>query len=74
MRFSPEINMIATESSYLVCCATEHFIRYIATEAYKNAGDKGLNYKALADYIQNEEKMDFLQAIIPHKITVKKYR
>ncbi|CAO1430129.1 unnamed protein product [Diamesa serratosioi] len=74
MRFSPEINMIATESSYLVCCATEHFIRYIATEAYKNAGEKGLNYKALANYIQNEEKMDFLQAIIPHKITVKKYR
>lgn len=35
---------------------------------------KTVEYKQLADYVQNEEKMEFLHQILPKKITVKEFR
>lgn len=35
---------------------------------------KMVEYKQLADYVQNEEKMEFLHQILPKKITVKEFR
>ncbi|XP_070502777.1 chromatin accessibility complex protein 1 [Chironomus tepperi] len=74
MKMDPNItDNIANEATYLITSATEHFIRYLAKEAY-NLDKKALSYKSLAQYVQDEEKLDFLHQIIPHKITVRQYK
>lgn len=74
MRCDPNItNNINIDANYLVCAATEMFIKYLTKEVYEM--DKtALTYKNLAKFVQDEEKLDFLHQIIPHKITVKEYK
>jgi len=54
---------IAVEANYLICSATEHFIRWIAKEVYNLDDTKALSYKTLAQYVQDEEKLDFLHQV-----------
>jgi hypothetical protein len=49
------------------------FLQYFAKEAFQ-AGKKTLDYKNLADAVDNEECLDFLSAICPKKITVLEYK
>lgn len=53
---------IANEANYLITTATEHFIRFLSKEAY-NLDNKALSYKSLAQYVQDEEKLDFLHQV-----------
>ncbi|CAG9807377.1 unnamed protein product [Chironomus riparius] len=74
MKMDPNItDNIANEANYMICTATEYFIRYLSREAY-NLDKKALSYQSLAQYVQDEEKLDFLHQIIPNKITVRQYK
>lgn len=53
----------------------ELFIAYLANQTLKyTGGKKELNYNALSDFVQKEEKLEFLHQIVPKKITVKEFR
>lgn len=40
----------------------------------KNGNKKDLNYNDLSNFVQKEEKLEFLHQIVPKKITVKEFR
>lgn len=50
----------------------------MASKAHKKRLEKDkiktLDYKSLAEYVQNESKLEFLQQMVPKKVTVKEYR
>lgn len=56
-----------------MCRAAEMFIEHMAKGSHK-AGSKLLDYKDLAEYVQKNDNLEFLQQILPVKITVKQYR
>lgn len=64
---------INVEANYLVCQATKLFIEHLTKEVYE-MDKRCLTYTNLAKYIQNDEKLDFLHAVVPNKITVKDYK
>lgn len=64
---------ITVEANYLVCAAAELFIRHLAKEVH-DMDKRCLTYQNLAKYVQNDEKLDFLHAVVPNKITVREYR
>lgn len=70
---SDGINGINPEANYLVCTATEMFIKWMSKEAY-DLDTKALSYTSLSKFVQDNDKLDFLHQIIPHKITVKQYK
>lgn len=64
---------INVEANYLVCTATELFIRHLSKEAYE-LDKRCLTYNSLAKYIQSDNKLDFLHEVVPNKITVRDYK
>lgn len=77
MKMDPNItDQITIEANYLVCSATEIFIRKLVRDAFQaNKEDKEtLDYRNLAKYVQDHEDLDFLHAVLPNKITVKDYK
>lgn len=77
MKMDPNIpDIITIEANYLVCTATEIFLRKLVKESFQSqpAGKETLSYKALARFIQDDEKLEFLHGIAPTKITVKEYK
>lgn len=47
----------------------------LASEAYKDSRDKKkLDYKNLANVAHENDRLEFLQEIVPKKITVKQYK
>lgn len=64
---------ISVEANYLVCTATELFIRHLAKEVYQ-MDKRCLTYPNLAKYVHDESKLDFLQEVVPKKITVREYK
>uniref|UniRef100_A0A0K8TT29 Putative chromatin accessibility complex protein 1 n=1 Tax=Tabanus bromius TaxID=304241 RepID=A0A0K8TT29_TABBR len=62
---------ISSESLSVVTRATELFIQHLAKRAYETSDDSYLEYDHLAKLIGSEEKYEFLQQIIPKKLTAK---
>lgn len=53
----------------------ELFIGFLTQQTYKKNGNKkDLNYNDLSNFVQKEEKLEFLHQIVPKKITVKEFR
>lgn len=53
----------------------ELFISYLTQQTHKKcAHKKDLNYNDLSNFVQEEEKLEFLHQIVPKKITVKEFR
>lgn len=52
------------------------FIQLLSKESFKLCGQntKQLEYKQLAESVQNNDKLEFLHQILPKKITVKEFR
>lgn len=51
------------------------FISYLTQQTHKKcAHKKDLNYNDLSNFVQEEEKLEFLHQIVPKKITVKEFR
>lgn len=71
MMMDPNIcNSISQEANYLMCAATEMFVKHVTKEVYE-MDTKALSYKNLAKFVQDTEKLDFLHQIIPNKCTVR---
>ncbi|XP_035912212.1 chromatin accessibility complex protein 1 [Anopheles stephensi] len=73
MKTSPDMGNINPEALFLMCRAAEMFIEHMAKGAHR-PGKKSLEYKDLAQYVENDDKLEFLQQILPKKITVKEYK
>ena len=68
MKMDPNItDNISVEASYVICTATEHFIRWISKQVYEIDTKKTLSYQNLAKYVQDEERLDFLHQVMPNK-------
>uniref|UniRef100_A0A182QI48 Transcription factor CBF/NF-Y/archaeal histone domain-containing protein n=1 Tax=Anopheles farauti TaxID=69004 RepID=A0A182QI48_9DIPT len=73
MKTSPDMGNINAEALFLMCRAAEMFIEHMAKGAYQK-GSKTLEYKDLARFVESEDNLEFLQQILPNKITVKEYK
>ncbi|CAK9305024.1 unnamed protein product [Gordionus sp. m RMFG-2023] len=75
IKSSPDIeklNNISEDSLFTISKATELFIEYLATSCHKNAlYINDISYKNLANIVNSNESLEFLQDIIPHKMLVK---
>lgn len=58
------------------CFTQEMFIHELTKECYKlcDAKAKAVEYKQLAEYVQGQNKLEFLHQILPKKITVREFR
>ncbi|CAK1540306.1 unnamed protein product [Leptosia nina] len=74
MKSSPEVDAVGAESLYLVTKVTELFILDLAKRAFKNSKNNLLEYKHIAEVVQEDDSLDFLREIIPRKITVKQFK
>lgn len=64
--------MLRNPSTYV---SQELFIAFLTQQTYKKNGNKkDLNYNDLSNFVQKEEKLEFLHQIVPQKITVKEFR
>ena len=74
MKLDPNITEnISVEANYLVCAATELFVKYISKEVYE-MDRKCLSYQNLSKFIHDDSKLDFLHDVVPKKITVREYK
>ena len=74
MKSSPDVANISQESVFLITKATEHFVEHIArTTVETTQEDKAVTYNMLADIVDEDETLQFLQDIIPRKIKVKDF-
>jgi len=74
MKSSPEVSTISNESLFLVVKATELFVEELSKKTLKQSGSKqSVDYNFLADIIDQQETLQFLQDIIPKKIKYKDY-
>nr|XP_002126621.1 chromatin accessibility complex protein 1-like [Ciona intestinalis] len=74
MKSSPDVEHISPTALYAMTKATELFVSHLTTEAYeKNTSMFSVDYKSLADVVNNDETLEFLQEVVPHKITVRDY-
>lgn len=74
MKMDPSItDNITLEANYLMCAATELFIRHLAKEVYE-MDKRCLSYQNLSKYIQKDDRLDFLHDVVPEKITVREYK
>ncbi|GAB0094676.1 Chromatin accessibility complex 16kD protein [Sergentomyia squamirostris] len=77
MKSSADVGAITQEAIQLVARSTELFISNLAENAHKEQmknKEHQIVYKHLANYVQNESKLEFLQQMLPKKITVKQYK
>lgn len=60
MKMDPNItDNITVESNYLVCAATELFVKFLAKNVYE-MDSRCLDYQNLSKFVQEDEKLDFL--------------
>ncbi|XP_053675683.1 chromatin accessibility complex protein 1 [Anopheles nili] len=73
MKTSPDMGNINHEALFLMCRAAEMFIDHMAKGAHRE-GRKTLEYRDLAQYVEDDDKLEFLLQILPKKVTVKEYK
>uniref|UniRef100_A0A8C5WNF4 Chromatin accessibility complex protein 1 n=1 Tax=Laticauda laticaudata TaxID=8630 RepID=A0A8C5WNF4_LATLA len=76
MKSSPEVSSINPDAIFLTAKATELFVQYLATYAYRHGqGNKhrNLTYTHLSQAVQNSDTFQFLADIVPKKILANKY-
>ncbi|OWR42096.1 chromatin accessibility complex 16kD protein [Danaus plexippus] len=74
MKSSPEVDAVGPEPLYLVTKVTELFVTDLAKRAYKNSEKNFLEYKHIAEVVQQDDTLDFLREIMPRKITVRQFK
>ncbi|CAG4977178.1 unnamed protein product [Parnassius apollo] len=74
MKSSPEVDAVGPEPLHLVTKVTELFVIDLAKRAYKNTKGNMLEYKHIAEVVQEDDTLDFLREIMPRKITVRQYK
>lgn len=74
MKMDPNItDNITVEANYLACAATELFIKHLAKKVYE-MDKRCLSYQNLSKYISGDTKLDFLNEVVPKKLTVREYK
>ncbi|CAG0893609.1 unnamed protein product [Darwinula stevensoni] len=74
MKSSPETESIGQESVPLIAKATELFIQHLIRKALLRSKDgQHVTYGDLANIVQGIERYEFLQDIVPSKITYQQY-
>jgi len=74
MKSSPEVSTISNESLFLVVKATELFVEELSRKTLQQSDTKHcVDYNFLAEIIDTEDTLQFLQDIIPKKIKYKDY-
>ena len=62
MKSSPDVSNISQESLFLIAKSTELFIHHLTLKAIDRSPDKkNIEYRALADFVNGEDTMQFLQ-------------
>lgn len=75
MKSSPHSENIGQDAVLVVAKATEMFITQLTLDAAANSRKFTLlEYRDLATVVNSTDKLEFLTAIIPKKITVKEYK
>lgn len=74
MKSTEDAANISQDAIFLVTKATEMFINELTEKSF-DKGKKGntLKYEDLAEYVNNENNLEFLLQIIPKKISIKEY-
>ncbi|KAK7091836.1 hypothetical protein V1264_009469 [Littorina saxatilis] len=74
MKSSPDVSSISQEALFTTGKATELFIQALAKFSLEQSSDSSsLEYKDLAEIVNTESTLQFLQDIIPRKIKVRDY-
>ncbi|KAM4704910.1 chromatin accessibility complex protein 1 [Rhinophrynus dorsalis] len=76
MKSSPDVSSINQDSLMLTAKATELFVKFLASYAYKHGSGKDtktLTYDDLADAADESETFQFLSDILPKKILASEY-
>nr|CAB3230718.1 chromatin accessibility complex protein 1-like [Phallusia mammillata] len=73
MKSSPDVDHISPDALQAMSKATEMFVSYLSMKAHDHANKRSIEYKNLADVVNNDDVFGFLQEVIPHKITVREY-
>ncbi|XP_052722030.1 chromatin accessibility complex protein 1-like [Crassostrea angulata] len=74
MKSSPDVGSISHEALFLTGKATEMFVKNLATISREKSKDKmNVNYKDLAEVVNSDDVLQFLQDIIPRKIKAREY-
>ncbi|XP_041360701.1 chromatin accessibility complex protein 1-like [Gigantopelta aegis] len=74
MKSSPDVSSISQEALHLTGRATELFIHELAKCSLERSHQgMSVGYSELADIVNSEETLQFLQDIIPRKIKVSEY-
>ncbi|XP_023950054.1 chromatin accessibility complex 16kD protein [Bicyclus anynana] len=74
MKSSPDVDAVGPEPLYLVTKVTELFVTDLAKRAYKSNKTNLLEYKHIAEVVQEDDTLDFLREIMPRKITVRQFK
>ncbi|CAH0592808.1 unnamed protein product [Chrysodeixis includens] len=74
MKSSPDVEAVGAEPLYLVTKVTELFVTDLAKRAFKNSKNSLLEYKHIAEVVQEDDTLDFLREIMPRKITVRQFK
>lgn len=74
MKSSPEVANISPEAIYLITLSAELFIEHLGLMALRNSNSAmTVDYKDLANVVDERTSLDFLKGIIPKKIKAKDY-
>ncbi|CAG9136818.1 unnamed protein product [Plutella xylostella] len=74
MKSSPDVEAVGPEPLFLVTKVTELFVMDLAKRAFKTGKANILEYKNIADIVQEDDTLDFLREIMPRKITVRQFK
>jgi len=72
MKSDKDVKIISADALFLVTKSTEMFLEYLVKEAYKKTthdSRKILSYKDLATTVKDVDSLEFLDDIIPEKVT-----
>ncbi|KAK3088823.1 hypothetical protein FSP39_024203 [Pinctada imbricata] len=74
MKSSPDTSSISNEALFLTGKATELFVQNLARVSMESSTDKvNVGYTDLANVVNSDENLQFLQDIIPKKIKAREY-
>ncbi|KAL3889867.1 hypothetical protein ACJMK2_002189 [Sinanodonta woodiana] len=74
MKSSPDVSCISQEALFLAGKATELFIQSLAQVSLEKSTDKkSLQYRDLAEVVNSIDTLQFLQDIVPKKITAREF-
>ncbi|XP_062600995.1 chromatin accessibility complex protein 1-like [Saccostrea cucullata] len=74
MKSSPDVGSISHEALFLTGKATEMFVKNLTNVSRGKSQDKmNVSYKDLAEVVNSDDVLQFLQDIIPRKIKAREY-